>query len=131
MGGGDRLFCRSRSSSWASARTLYSAYAHQTQTRVEHGRYLTDYLGLHVANTALLAAVEAATSGDKGLPIASAVVAEFRRRNALLPSQHSIEKIGIAGRAIARRRAETGLISDFSSEKLQSLDDLLRVDPGH
>lgn len=60
--------------------------------------------------------------------IASAVVAEFRRRNAFLSSQHSIEKIGIAGQAIARRRAETGLISDFPLEKLQSLDDLLRVD---
>ncbi|QCL98062.1 Tn3 family transposase [Agrobacterium tumefaciens] len=112
----------------------YSIYAHRTQTRFEHSRFLTDYLGLHVANrddrrAALLAATEAGASGDKGLPIATAVIGAFRERRALLPSQHSIEKIGIAGRAIARRRAETTLISDLDSEKLQTLDGLLAVDP--
>uniref|UniRef100_UPI0019697504 hypothetical protein n=1 Tax=Shinella zoogloeoides TaxID=352475 RepID=UPI0019697504 len=39
------------------------------------------------------------------------VIAAFRERKALLPSQHSIEKIGIAARAVARRRAESALIS--------------------
>ncbi|MFT2215515.1 Tn3 family transposase, partial [Rhizobium giardinii] len=112
----------------------YSIYAHRTQTRFEHSRFLTDYLGLHVANrddrrVALLAASEAAASGDKGLPIATAVIGAFRERRALLPSQQSIEKIGIAGRAIARRRAETALISDLDPEKLQALDGLLAVDP--
>jgi TnpA family transposase len=66
--------------------------------------------------------------GDKGLPIATAVVATFRERRALLPSQQSIEKIGIAARAIARRRAEAALISDIPTEKLAILDELLEVD---
>ncbi|WP_341538338.1 DUF4158 domain-containing protein [Sinorhizobium medicae] len=57
----------------------FSIYAHRTQTHFEHSRYLTDYLGLHVANkddrrAALLAAAEAAASGDKGFAIAMAVV---------------------------------------------------------
>lgn len=103
----------------------YSIYSHRAQTRFDHSRYLTDYVGLHGANredrrAALLAATEAAASGDKGLPIATAVVTAFRARNALLPSQHSIEKIGIAARAIARRRAETALISDLDLEKLEA-----------
>lgn len=118
--------------------SFYSIYSHRAQTRFDHSRYLTDYLGLHGANredrrAALLAATEAAAAGDKGLPIATAVVAAFRTRKALLPSQHSIEKIGIAARAVARRRAETALISDLDPEKLEALDRLLEVDPaiGH
>lgn len=112
----------------------YSIYAHRAQTRFDHSRYLADYLGLHVANrddrrAALLAATEAASSGDKGLPIATAVVGAFRERKALLPSQHSIEKIGIAARALARRRAETALLLDLDPEKLGTLDILLDVDP--
>ncbi|MDL7269277.1 Tn3 family transposase [Escherichia coli] len=112
----------------------YSIYAHRAQTRFEHSRYLTNYLGLHAADrddrrAALLAATEAAASGDKGLPIATAVIAAFRERKALLPSQHAIEKIGIAARAVARRRAESALLSDLDSEKLKTLDALLAVDP--
>lgn len=112
----------------------YTIYAHRAQTRFDHSRYLTDYLGLHAVNrddrrAALLAATEAAASGDKGLPIATAVIAAFRERKALLPSQHSIEKIGIAARAIARRRAESALLADLDPETLQTLDGLLAVDP--
>lgn len=112
----------------------HSIYAHRTQTRFEHSRHLTVYLGLHPANrddrrAALLAATEVAASGDKGLPIATAVVAAFRERKALLPSQHSIEKIGIAARALARRRAESALIADLDNEKLEIFDNLLDVDP--
>lgn len=112
----------------------YSIYAHRMQTRFEHSRHLAVYLGLHPANrydrrAALLAATEAAASGDKRLSIARAVVAALRERKALLPSRHSIEKIGIGARALARRRAESALIADLSDEKLEALDILLEVDP--
>lgn len=112
----------------------YTIYARRAQTRFEHSRYLTDYLSLYIATrddrrAALLAATEAAASGDKGPPIATAVVAAFRERKTLLPSQHSIEKIGITARALARRRAETALLSGIDPEKLETLDVLLDVDP--
>lgn len=112
----------------------YPIYARRTQTHFDHSRHLTDYLGLHTANrddrrAALLAATEAAATGDKGLPIATAVVNAFRGQKALLPSQHSIEKIGIAARALARRRAESALLSDIDPQKLETLDALLDVDP--
>lgn len=55
---------------------------------------------------ALLAAIQAATMSDDGAAIASSIVAAFRERGALLPAIDTIERIGLAGRAIARRRAE-------------------------
>lgn len=113
---------------------LYDLYAHRVQTRFDHSRHLMDYLGLRTASkqdrrAALVAAIEAATDGDSGLPIATAIVGEFRRRSALLPSLHSIEKIGLGGRAIARRRAETALIAGFPPDRLAPMDGLLEVDP--
>ncbi|EXL07897.1 Tn3 family transposase [Aquamicrobium defluvii] len=113
---------------------LYDLYARRVQTRFDHSRHLMDYLGLRTASkqdrrAALVAAIEAATNGDSGLPIAAAIVARFRKRNALLPSLHSIEKIGLGGRAIARRRAEKELIEGIPSDRLASLDGLLEVDP--
>jgi hypothetical protein len=113
---------------------LYGLYAHRVQTRFDLSRHLMDYLGLRAASkqdprAALVAAIEAATNGDSGLPIATAIVEEFRKRSALLPSLNSIEKIGLGGRAIARRRAEKELIAGFPLERLASLDRLLEVDP--
>jgi TnpA family transposase len=85
---------------------LYELYARRVQTRFDHSRHLMEYLGLRVASmedrrAALVASIQVAANGDNGLPIAAAVIAEFRKRNALLPSLHSIEKIGLGGRAIA------------------------------
>ncbi|TIN90164.1 MAG: DUF4158 domain-containing protein [Mesorhizobium sp.] len=65
-------------------------YARRVQTRFDHSRHLMDYLSLRMASkedrrAALIAAIEVATNGDHGLPIAIAVIAEFRKRNALLP----------------------------------------------
>ncbi|TIP78017.1 MAG: DUF4158 domain-containing protein, partial [Mesorhizobium sp.] len=112
----------------------FALYARRTQTRFEHSRHLAEFLGLRAATredrrAALLAAIEAAAMTDKGLPIATAVVNEFRGRNVLLPSAHAVEKIGLAGRAIARRQAEATLLNGFSDEQLETFDALLKVDP--
>ncbi|MET3524807.1 hypothetical protein ABID25_006678, partial [Mesorhizobium abyssinicae] len=45
------------------------------------------------------------------------------------PSLHSIEKIGLGGRAIARRRAEKEIVEGIPPDRLTSLDRLLEVDP--
>ena len=78
---------------------------------------------------ALLAAIQAATISDDGGAIASATVAMFRERGSLLPAIDTIERIDLAARAIARRRAERALIEEISVDTLQSLDKLLEVDP--
>ena len=51
-----------------------------------------------------LAAIDAATATDKGLPIGEAVIKSFRDRGVLLPSAERMDRIGRAGRAIARKR---------------------------
>ncbi|MBY5775265.1 DUF4158 domain-containing protein [Rhizobium leguminosarum] len=112
----------------------FTAYAQRVQTRSEHSRHLANYVGLHIATredrrAALIAAIDAASVSDKGLPIAIAIVNEFRRHNVLLPSEQSISKIGLAGRAIARRRAEAALLSEFARDQLEQFDSLLKVDP--
>ncbi|MGO4319949.1 Tn3 family transposase, partial [Agrobacterium sp. MCAB5] len=78
---------------------------------------------------ALLSAIQAAATSDDGAAIVSSIVAAFRERGALLPAIDTIERIGLTGRAIARRRAETTLIKDVPLDTLRSLDRLLEVDP--
>ncbi|TCR97788.1 hypothetical protein EV281_1105 [Rhizobium sp. BK418] len=58
---------------------------------------------------ALLAAIQVATLCDDGAAIASSAVAAVRERGAFLPAIDTIERIGLAGRAIAWRWAERTL----------------------
>ncbi|QWK81239.1 Tn3 family transposase [Ochrobactrum sp. BTU1] len=109
-------------------------YSQREPTRLEHTASLSAYLKMRTAKgadrrTALLAAIEAAAATDKGLPIVDAVVAAFRANTVLLPAQNTIERIGLAGRSIARRLAETAVLSGFSAKQLEQFDSLLKVDP--
>jgi hypothetical protein len=95
---------------------------------------LQRYLDLRSATAedrraALRAGIEAASQTDKGLSIAKAIIATFREQCVLLPAVNMIERMGLAARAIARRRAESALIADLSDEKMEALDILLDVDP--
>ncbi|MDG4892706.1 Tn3 family transposase [Mesorhizobium sp. WSM4976] len=112
----------------------FALYARREETRRDHTARLMVYLDTRSATAqdrraALLAAIQAATMSDDGAAIASSIVATFRERGSLLPAVDTIERIGLAGRAIARRRAERILIEDIPLDKLQSLDRLLDVDP--
>lgn len=109
-------------------------YARREETRMNHVAHLLGYLEMRspVAEdrrAALLAAIEAASTTDKGAVIAKAIIATYRERRVLLPVANMIERMGLAARAIARRRAEAALISDLDTEKLETLDALLDVDP--
>ncbi len=89
----------------------FALYARREETRRDHMARLMVYLDTRSATlqdrrAALLAAIQAATMSDDGAAIASSIVAAFRERGALLPAIDTIERIGLAGRAIARRRAE-------------------------
>ncbi|KOF12405.1 transposase [Ensifer adhaerens] len=112
----------------------FGFYARREETRREHVVRLHRYLGMRSATAqdrraALLSAIETAAATDKGISIANAIITTFRERRVLLPAVDTIERIGLAARAIARRRAEMALISDLSPERRQGLDDLLKVDP--
>lgn len=113
----------------------FTLYARREETRRDHMARLMIYLDTRSATlqdrrAALLAAIQAANMSDDGAAaIASSAVAAFRERGALLPAIDTIERIGLAGRAIARRRAERTLIEEIPLDGLQSLDRLLEVDP--
>lgn len=112
----------------------FALYARREETRRDHIARLMVYLAARSATgqdrrAALLAAIQAATMSDDGGAIASATVAMFRERGSLLPAIDTIERIGLAARAIARRRAERALIEEISVDTLQSLDKLLDIAP--
>lgn len=111
----------------------FRRYAQREETRREHIAHLLSYLGKRSATAqdrraAMQSAIEAAAETDKGRPIAEAIIATLRDRHVLLPAPDTIERLGLAARGIARRRAEVALISDLSAEKLQLRDRLLKVD---
>ncbi|UVV70746.1 Tn3 family transposase [Brucella anthropi] len=113
---------------------LFNLYATREETRREHIGHLQRYLDLRSATAedrraALRAGIEAASKTDKGLSIAKAIIATFREQCVLLPAVNMIERMGLAARAIVRRRAESTLIADLSDKKLEALDILLDVDP--
>jgi hypothetical protein len=113
---------------------VFPDYGRRDNTRREHAAELQQRLGLRTMTredqrAALVAAINAATPTDKGEPIAAAVMEAFRKRQVLLPSANRIDRIGTAGRAFARKRAQTVLLEGYSAEQLSAFENLLTVDP--
>lgn len=111
----------------------FALYARREETRRDHTARLMVYLDTRSATAqdrrvALLAAIQTAAISDDGPAIASSIVTTLRERGSLLPAIDTIERIGLAGSAIARRRAERTLIEDIPLDTLQSLVKLLEVD---
>ena len=78
---------------------VFADYARRDETRREHLIEVQAYLSLRAAaredrRFALLAAIDAATAIDKGLPIGEAVIKSFRDRGVLLPSAERMDRIG-------------------------------------
>jgi hypothetical protein len=111
----------------------FDLYARREETRMNHVAHPLSYLEMRSPTAedrrvALLSAIETASTTDKGVAIANTIIVTFRERRVLLPAANVIERMGLAARAIARRRAEAALISDLDPEKLHALDNLLVVD---
>lgn len=112
----------------------FDMYARREETRMNHVAHLLGYLEMRSPTAedrraVLLSAIETASTTDKSVTIANTIIVTFRERRVLLPVANVIERMGLAARAIARRRAEAALISDLVPETLQMLDGLLEVDP--
>ena len=111
----------------------FADYARRDETRREHLIEVQGYLSLRAAaredrRFALLAAIDAATVTDKGLPIGEAIINRFRDRGTLLPSAERMDRIGRAGRAIARKRALQAILNGRVAAQLATLDALLAFD---
>ena len=100
----------------------------------DHARQLAATLGLRTPTMAdvppmIEAAAEAARGTDSGRSIVAAVIAASRSARIILPGAAVIERIAIAGRARARKRAAVALVAGLPAEHIARLDGLLVIDP--
>ncbi|MBP8062250.1 MAG: Tn3 family transposase [Brevundimonas sp.] len=113
---------------------LFTVYGRRAKTRLEHGWDVAAHLGVRGFEAgdiafALDRASQAAWSTNQGLPIVQAVVEGFRERGVILPASARIERIGLAGRARARKRALDAVAGAVTTEQATALDGLLVPDP--
>jgi uncharacterized protein DUF4158 len=99
----------------------------------DHARDVASALGLRdPTNSDLPFAIEAAAQGawttDKGLPIVANIVEALRSAKIVLPAPAVIERVGIAGRAYARKRTADALLTSLTDMQLAALDNLLIID---
>ena len=112
----------------------FADYARRPQTMTDHARDLAAALGLRPATDTDLpfmieAAARAAWTTDRGLPIATGIIAALRSERIILPVAAVIERAGAAGRARARQRVAEALLAGLTDEQLRALDGLLVIDP--
>ena len=94
----------------------FAEYARRPQTMTDHARQLAATLRLRPPTMADLppmieAAADASRGTDHGQPIVAALVAAMRAARIILPGAAVIERIAIAGRARARKRAADALVT--------------------
>lgn len=113
---------------------VFTGYARRAQTRLEHAWEAMAHLGLRTFEAsdvagALGAAARAAEATERGRLIAAAVIEHLRGTRVVLPAPARIERIGVAGRAMARRLAADVVVDALTAEQIAALDALLVVDP--
>jgi hypothetical protein len=113
---------------------VFVDYARRDQTRRAHAMEAQQYLGLKISSqedrrAARLAAIDAAIATDSGTAVAQAVIKNFRDRKILLPPEDYMDRIGRAGRAIARKRIHLAILKGVTSQQFSFIDDLLALDP--
>ena len=114
--------------------SAFSDYALRDQTRREHAIELQKALGLRGFRLAewracLNVGANAAWATDRGEPIVQAMLAHLRAERVLVPAASVLERIGLAARARARRRAFQALAEGLTDTTREALENLLSVDP--
>src|SRR5277367_2398588 len=113
----------------------FANYARREETRWEHLGELQAYLDVRsfrrddkrpVAHVA----IEQAIGSDRGDVIVSAMVEYLRERRILLPAAVTLEKIALAARALARKRAHKSLVEGLSPQTIAGLEALHVVADG-
>ncbi len=110
----------------------FGEYAQRSETRREHLGELQDYLGVRPFRredyrATAEVALEEATGTDRGDAIVAVMVNHLRKRSILLPASVTLEKIGLATRARARKRAYKNLVDGLEHETIAGLEALVAV----
>jgi TnpA family transposase len=113
---------------------LFGDYARRAETRREHLLELQKLLRLRSFSlpdwrACLQVGADAAWATDRGEPIVQAMLAHLRTTNVLLPAAAVLERIGLAARVRARRKAFEALADGLTDAERDALESLLTVDP--
>jgi TnpA family transposase len=111
----------------------FADYALRDQTRRQHAVELQQHLRLRNFRLAdwracLQVGTNAAWATDRGEPIVQAMVDHLRAANVLLPAAAVLERIGLAARVRARRKAFEALADGLTDAERGALETLLTVD---
>ena len=110
-------------------------YGSRGATRSSHRRLAIRHLGLrafvpaHDMRTAMDVAARAAFDTDDGRIILARVSGAIQAQRFVLPSADTLERIGLAGRARARRLSAQAVNDALDDERKQALNALLAYDP--
>jgi TnpA family transposase len=112
----------------------FADYALRDQTRREHAVELQKRLrlrGFRLADwrACLQVGTDTAWATDRGEPIVRTMLAHLRTANVLVPAAAVLERIGLAARVRARKRAFQALADGLTEAERKALDALLAVDP--
>ena len=111
-------------------------YGSRGATRSNHRRLAVRHLDLrafvpaHDMRTAMDLAARAAFDTDDGRIILARLSGEIKAQRFVLPSADTLERIGLAGRARARRLSAQALNDALGDERKKALEALLEHDPG-
>jgi len=110
----------------------FAFYARRSETRWEHLGSLQTYLNARPfrredRRAVVQAGIEEGAGSDRGEAIVSAMIAYLRERNIWLPASSELERLALAARAVARKRAYRVLAEGLSLETTAALDALLIV----
>ena len=107
-------------------------YAGRAQTRREHIAELQISLNVrlsrsHDVRPLLSVAMSEAVGTDRGVTIVAAMVGYLREHYILLPSPWELERLALAARALARKRAHRNLVEGLSPQTIAGLEAMLVV----
>ena len=110
--------------------TAYQDYGRRVQTRLDQASNLQRLLELRAftrsdLGLALEFATAAAWATDQGRPITEAVIDGLRSNHLILPSSDTIEHVGLAGRARARKQAAEAILASLTPDQIESIDRLV------
>src|SRR6516162_4491933 len=110
----------------------FEDYARRSQTRRAHLGELQAYLEVRPFRqedyrAVAEAALGEATGTDRGNAIVAVMIDHLRKRSILLPASVTLERIGLAARARARKRAYKSLVDGLKHETIAGLEALIAV----